>query len=84
MGPVVEARTVDSSTFRETASEREENKEGSLEILRKVRQGAEAWNQQREKINQASANLTKRTSGQAKVRIGASIKMTGSGFTNRT
>ena len=83
MGP--RARPVDGPTLRQTASECEVNKDGSLDIIAKVRQGAEAWNQQREKIVQAIANRTKRTYGQdKKVKIDATFNMTEQRFTNRT
>lgn len=74
MGPVVRARPVGGSALRETASECNVHKEGSLDILGKVRQGAETWNQQMEEITHAVSN----------VRIDANFKITGQGFTNRT
>lgn len=41
------ARVVDGSRIRETVSEREACEEESVNILRKVRQEANTWNQQR-------------------------------------
>ena len=71
MGPVVGTRPVGGSALRETASERKANKEGSLDILGKVRQIVETWNQQMEEITHAVSTLS----------IDANFKITGQGFT---
>lgn len=51
MRPVTEARTIDGSTWRKMASEREANEMESRDIFRNnVRQEAQAWNLQRRDI----------------------------------
>ena len=81
VGPIAGARPVDGLRMRETASEREACEEKSQDILRKVRQATEIWNQRRKKITQAARSHTKGPVVKStKVKIDASFKMADRGF----
>ena len=67
--------------MRETASEREACEEESLDILWKVKQATETWNQRREEITQAALSHTKGPVVKSReFKIDASFKMKGKGF----
>ena len=59
MGPIAGARPVSGLRVRETVSEREACEEESLDILRKVKQATETWNQRRGEITEAVLSHTK-------------------------
>ena len=81
MGPIPGAGPVNGLRVRETASEREAYEEELLDILRKVRQATETWNQRREEITQAALSHTKVPVIKSReVKIDASFKMRGRGF----
>ena len=76
MGPIPGAGPVNGLRVRETASEREVHEEELLDILRKVMQVTETWNQRREEITQAALSHTKGPVVKSReVKIDASFNM---------
>ena len=75
--PVTGARPVGDSVLMETVSKLEASEKESLDILGKVGQIAETWNQQREEITQATPSHKEGpTVKSRKVKIDTSFKMT--------